>query len=845
MGCGGSAAAKTLAEPPHGCGRNCPSRQIARYGEDNQLDGKWWTMDRFATMPPRLAPDPTSWAGQPPTTLDKVFEKAAEINGSFPALRVERRMDGTAPDGSDTSDVPWREWTWRQYWEESCLAAKGMLALGMVAKSAVCIYGFNAPEWFMAQQAAIIGNAASCGIYPTDKIDNVQYKARHGACRIAVVENRKHVEVIKQAVEAEPRKSLAPKPGDTEESTGSDSLMSAHLGGIPTLRAVVVWGERKGTEFSDFSGPAGQTVRVLSWEQLTTEEAAKTSDEELSKARAELKPGGLAGYIYTSGTTGRPKAVMVSHDNVNYMVNSVGAITPIMNRENTQERILSYLPLSHVAGMLIDIAVPIGLSAKKAKHYGTVYFARPTDLSQMTLANRIKAVRPTAFLGVPRVWEKIRDTMIALARDPANKPDPKTQKRIDGAKSRGLQWAYNRQLGCTGQRPGNCIDHFIDNKVYAKIRERLGLSDCVVALTGAAPMDIACLEFFGQLGIEVNEVYGMSECCGVATAGSSAAHVWGTVGWAMPGTEVKIFRPGADNDCSANRPKEEAEVYPAFADTVRSSAAIDEKYQGEVCYRGRHIMMGYMGNPDLGEDHLETIRNQNGGAIDDEGWLHSGDKGAIDRQGILRITGRFKELIIPAGGENVSPIPIEEGLKKIEEVRDIISNVMMVGDKRKYCVALVTLRVVGATGQEPGTEELTPACQQSIKKLGGHATTVPEAMDDPAVWGAIGRAVASVNKNPTLVPNGASSIKSFTILPRDFSESGGELTATLKLKRSVVEADHASMVGFRDTRGGAGPGQTGVLYACELLEVPGVGKVYGRYQSATAGGEVPGTMGGT
>lgn len=527
---------------------------------------------------------------------------------------------------------------------------------------------------------------------------------------------------------------------------------------------------------------------------------------------------------------------MVSHDNLTYMAGCIEVVAPEVG-SGGEERILSYLPLSHVAGLLMDVVAPMWTTARHPKGgWACVSFARPTDLAQMTLAERIKAVQPTVFLGVPRVWEKIRDRMIQMAAQ--NKPDAKTQKRIDGAKLRGNGWATNCQLGGTGQRPGACLEKVIDDKVYAKVRAKLGLSACKFAVTGAAPMDLSCAQYFGQLGININEMYGMSESTGATTVNSNPAHVWGTVGFAVPGAEVKIFRSGPDNDCSPDRKKEEADVYPSFANLLfgdSPSAVVEERYQGEVCFRGRHVMMGYMGNPDLGEDHVKQIQDKTKAAIDTEGWLHSGDKGAIDKSGMVRITGRFKEIIIPAGGENVSPIPIEEGVKKDPNVSALVSNVMMIGDKRKYCVAVVSLQVKGATGQEPGGEELTEPAKSLIQKAGGSATTVQQACDDATVIRLIGEAFAWVNKNPSLCPNSAASVKSFTIIPVDFSETGGQLTATLKLKRSVVEKEHECMVGSADSREGphgpVGPGMSGYLYQCadQLKEVPGVGKCYGRY----------------
>jgi len=743
-------------------------------------------------------------------TLIEAMEKSVAANGNGVALRVERKPDGTCPEGPEEFTGGWKDWTWKEYYETSKLAARGFLALGLEKKGAVCVYGFNSPEWLFSLQGAIMAGGVGCGVYPTDKMDNVHYKARHGNCNIAVCETAKHVNSFREAAQSE------------------------ELGPIETLKAIVVWTP---CDIKDFE-VKGRKVRVISWQDLM-KEAEKTSEQELQGKMKEIQAGGVCMYVYTSGTTGKPKAVMLSHDNVTYLC---GCLDGLLRNElgAGQHSFLSYLPLSHVAGMAIDIAAPLFLSRFPGS-YITVAFARPTDLAKMTLAERIKAVQPSVFLGVPRVWEKIRDKMIATTKE--NPPPEGTAKKIKAAKERGLVWAHNRQMGGTGARQGGCLDKFIDGKVYAGVRAKLGLSKCKIAITGAAAMDMACFEFFGALGIDICDLYGLSESCGATTVCTPTHHVWGTVGFPMPGAEIKIFRAGKDNDVSANRLKEEADLHPGFVDLIKNpgSAPLDEKYQGEICFRGRHIMMGYMGNPALGDEHMKAVTAQNENAIDKDGWLHSGDKGAMDKMGMIRVTGRFKELIIPAGGENVSPIPIEEHIKGNATVSELVSNVMMVGDKRKYCVALVTLKVVGATGQEPGEDNLLPGAAAVIAAAGGSAKTVTDAMRDNACISLIAKAIAKANKDGSVCPIGAASIKSFTILPVEFSERGGQLTATLKLKRSVVEAEHAGMVGYKDSKGEHGPGMTGLLYKNpdELQEVEGVGKVYGLYRAED--GDLPGS----
>merc|ERR1719161_1665107 len=163
-------------------------------------------------------------------------------------------------------------------------------------------------------------------------------------------------------------------------------------------------------------------------------------------------------------------------------------------------------------------------------------------------------------------------------------------------------------------------------------------------------------------------------------------------------------------------------------------------YQGELCFRGRNVMMGYMAQADMGDAHVKEIEKKTAEAIDKEGWLHSGDKGLITEKGMVRITGRYKELIIGEGGENIAPVPIEDHVKK---ECDGICEIMMVGDKRKYNVALVTLKAVGANGESPGTDNL----DAGAKRVNPAVTTISGAMDDKIWIDAITAAITSANNN--------------------------------------------------------------------------------------------------
>jgi len=302
------------------------------------------------------------------------------------------------------------------------------------------------------------------------------------------------------------------------------------------------------------------------------------------------------------------------------------------------------------------------------------------------------------------------------------------------------------------------------------------LDKCKFAVTGAAPIRVDTLEYYGSLGIYINEVYGMSESSAVVTVSTDQAHQWGSCGWQMPGVEVKCFKV----DPTDLNKKTECPPAPALDNT-------EDEYMGEICFRGRCIMMGYLACKDMGDKHMAEIQKKTAETIDADGWLHSGDKGLKTAAGMIKITGRYKELIIGEGGENIAPVPIEDSVKGL---CDACAECMMIGDQRKYNVAIITLKAVGANGETPGTDDLDAAA----KRVNPAVTKISQAMKDPKYIEVVTGAITSTNSNGKLVPNNAFKIQKFTILPLNFSEEGGELTPTKKLKRPIVEAKYKKLI---------------------------------------------------
>lgn len=669
--------------------------------------------------------------GCPAKTLMDVFDLAAKKAGDKVAMRTENL--NTFPKKGEAAPpalplAQWKSWTWSQYIKDIRLVAKGFMSLGMEQHDSVNIFGFNSPEWLLSEMGAIYAGGKAAGIYPSDTAEQVQFKCEHSGTVVACVESADGLEKYKEVID-----------------------------GLPKLKAVVCWSCEPGDDIKRSDGTVCKTMTFEDLKKL----GAEYDNAKLDDRIKAVKPEQCCALIYTSGTTGKPKAVMISHDNIIFEGMSALPLSGI--GKGGEERLVSYLPLSHVAGMLFDIISPVVITAYMDGYVST-NFARAYDLKLGTIGQRLAAVEPTVFLGVPRVWEKIMEKLLAIGKTTKGLK----KKLSTTAKKKGLQYQTARQLGGNGKVPSFYGVYGILLKV---IKGKLGLSKCKFACAGAAPMTKECLSYFGSLGINVNEVYGMSESCGATTFSTEEAHEWGSVGFELPGTEVKCFKVDAGGK------KMECPRAPSIFGAA-------EEFQGELCYRGRHIMMGYMAQPALGDDHVATINEKNADAIDEEGWLHSGDKGVISKRGMIRITGRYKELIIGAGGENIAPVPIEDNMKKL---CPFISNIMMYGDKRKFNVCLITLKCVGATGDLPGSNKLDGDAKQ-------FGETIEDACKNEKLIKLVTKAIKDTGNDGECTPSNAAKIQKFCVLPIDFSVEGDELTATLKLKRGVVEKKYIDIL---------------------------------------------------
>ncbi|XP_033490951.2 long-chain-fatty-acid--CoA ligase ACSBG1 isoform X2 [Epinephelus lanceolatus] len=474
-----------------------------------------------------------------------------------------------------------------------------------------------------------------------------------------------------------------------------------------------------------YSGQPLQTVSNLySWEEFM-ELGLDVSEKELDDIIGSQRANQCCVLIYTSGTTGKPKGVMLSHDNITWTANYASKAGDVQPADTKQESLVSYLPLSHIAAQIYDLW--------KGIQWGElVYFAQP-DALKGSLITTLREVCPTSHMGVPRVWEKIMEKIKQAISE------------CGYVKKKLVTWAMSVSLDanqkCTqkdDEKP--FLFTLADSLVLQRLRAELGLSCCEKFFSGAAPIGTETVQFFLGLNIRLYEAYGMSESTGPHFMSSPKAYKLPSCGKVVPGCRYKMSN-------------------------------VDSEGIGEICFWGRNIFMGFLNMEDKTRE-----------ALDEDGWLHSGDLGRIDEEGFLFITGRIKELIITAGGENVPPVPIEEAVKK--EV-PIISNAMLIGDKRKFLSMLLTLKCCSDKETTEPTEELSSEAVEFCRQLGSQATKVSDITEgkDKDVHQAIQEGINRVNAAAT---SNAQRIQKWTILEKDFTVSGGELGPTMKLRRPVV-----------------------------------------------------------
>jgi long-chain-fatty-acid--CoA ligase ACSBG len=631
-----------------------------------------------------------------------------------------------------------RRWLWREYSAAARAFASACVAppARMAAREVVAVLASNSPAWAAAALGALCAGCAVTGIYASSSPAAAAHIAAHSRARVIVCEGGAQLAKFARCALPDARVFVV---ASRDGGGGPDADARAALAGA-------------GLHAADFSAP------VLSWDDFVAAGRADGGAAARAAARAAAAaPGDVAMLVYTSGTMAAPKAVEITHDNAVFVARSVLSRFAAFADDSS----VSFLPLSHIAAAMLDLVAPLLVGF-------CVTFAEP-DAMRGALVNTLRDVQPTIFFGVPRVYEKMQEKMVEVgARSGAC-----VAALARWAKRVGAAAAAADAAGAPPPAP--CALALARALVFAPVRRALGLARARILVSAAAPMQPSVLAYFDSLGMPVHEVYGMSECTGPATACLPGSRRVGTAGVPLPGMELATFAvpPGGDAGAGPRLP-------PGA--------------EGEVAMRGRHIMRGYR------DDGAATAR-----AIDADGWLHSGDLGVVDADGFLRITGRIKELVKTSGGENVPPLLIENEVK--DALRDVVSQVVLIGDRRKFLAVLLTLRsladvtaglaagaadaaVAGAARTGAGRVLDGPA-RAAFAAAGSAATTVDEAAACPAARAYIDAGVARANARAL---SRACVVQRWRVLPDDLSIAGGELTATLKIRRSEVAKKFAAEI---------------------------------------------------
>ena len=561
------------------------------------------------------------------------------------------------------SDGQWQTDTWNDFYHAVLDISKSLIACGVGINEKISIYSYNRREWYACYAATQFINSVAVGIYHTCSSNEVEWVVSNSDSKIVFVGNN---------------------PNDNGETEKMPNHRLMHvIDKLDNVELVVIM---DGVEKLDHE-------KIITWSEFIAK-GSTVDESEINARNDSIQPDDTSSLIYTSGTTGNPKGVELTHKNWIFELDSVLTIMKF----NQGELYVSWLPLAHVFGQLVDNHYWI----RRALHMHIVD-------SPLNTVDYAKEVHPHLFISVPRIYEKIYSNLKAAI-------DSRLILKI-GLKIPGLSGVFK-----------------------GKLKAAVGFGDLRFAVSGAAPINPDILKLFQFLEIPLFEGYGMTENTAGATLNYVGNNKIGSVGKAFPDTEVKI-----GND-------------------------------GEILLRGDHVMKGYYNND---QDTADTI-------ID--GWLHTGDVGAIDSEGFLSITGRKKEIYVSSAGKNIAPLVIEETMKSIP----VISQCFLVGDARKFCSALFTLDV-GAIlrdkiGLDPNEIPKDPLGQLAMLKENGHELSDFTESDD--LKSEVQFQVDDLNgqfSNPEQV-------KKFLILPRDFTIDDGELTPTLKIRRKQINENWSDLI---------------------------------------------------
>ena len=598
-----------------------------------------------------------------------------EVQGGLTPARKIRETAGRYPEliaMREKNFGIWEEITYAEYWEKAQWIGCALKYFGVDTQDSVAIQSENRPEWFISDVAIQAIGAVSVGLYPTNPPSEVSYLIGHSESKILFAEDQEQVDKALEVIEE-----------------------------LPDLKKIIYFEPRGLTNYD--------SPLLMTWEEfLSIGKEEYEKDPNFVNDKLDLvEDDDVAIMVYTSGTTGPPKGSMITHGNLAWIGSNITNFNIIKNAKTDQQEFISFLPLCHIFGRLIDLIVGSHLLA-------TINMAESID----TVQEDLMEIQPTFFAAVPRILERMHSGVLVKMKDASL-----LKRFLFGISLKLGMYAADRKLEKGfGDLLAKVIDFITWNISFRSITKKLGLSKVDASGSGAAPIAPEVLKFFMALGIPIFEAYGMTENCGYATGNDYDNISLGTVGVPNENCELKL----ADD--------------------------------GEILIRHGGVFKGYFKNEEATKE-----------TIDEEGWLYTGDVGEM--QGLfIKIVDRKKDIIITAGGKNISPSEIENVLK----ISPFIKDAIVIGDKRKFLSALIAI-------------EFDTVSNWALRKGITH-TTYRDLSEKEEVKELISKEVIRTNEFAAL------QIRKFEMIPKELDHEEGELTATQKIKRNVLEEQFSDLI---------------------------------------------------
>ena len=598
-----------------------------------------------------------------------------EVQGGLTPARKIRETAGRYPEliaMREKNFGIWEEITYAEYWEKAQWIGCALKYFGVDTQDSVAIQSENRPEWFISDVAIQAIGAVSVGLYPTNPPSEVAYLIGHSESKILFAEDQEQVDKALEVIEE-----------------------------LPDLKKIIYFEPRGLTNYD--------SPLLMTWEEfLSIGKEEYEKDPNFVNDKLDLvEDDDIAIMVYTSGTTGPPKGSMITHGNLAWIGSNITNFNIIKNAKTDQQEFISFLPLCHIFGRLIDLIVGSHLLA-------TINMAESID----TVQEDLMEIQPTFFAAVPRILERMHSGVLVKMKDASL-----LKRFLFGISLKLGMYAADRKLEKGfGDLLAKVIDFITWNISFRSITKKLGLSKVDASGSGAAPIAPEVLKFFMALGIPIFEAYGMTENCGYATGNDYDNISLGTVGVPNENCELKL----ADD--------------------------------GEILIRHGGVFKGYFKNEEATKE-----------TIDEEGWLYTGDVGEMQGR-FIKIIDRKKDIIITAGGKNISPSEIENVLK----VSPFIKDAIVIGDKRKFLSALIAI-------------EFDTVSNWALRKGITH-TTYRDLSEKEEVKELISKEVIRTNEFAAL------QIRKFEMIPKELDHEEGELTATQKIKRNVLEEQFSDLI---------------------------------------------------